>query len=236
MKGIIRLAVLALAVGMAAGWFGANAWGRKVNCSACQAGQAESPAAQGVSPLRTAARSDGGELDSLRRRAEDLRRQMDALKKPETGDSAAGEKTLDMTTLGEWRKTHPKGLETESIEYVCEGFEKYEAFLDGFDLSRLSAEDRALVERHFGLVKKRCDMVRSVNFEDDSQTMGVIGALFLKSGEFYHNANTISKPVTAALVGAAVERRARERGYPDEDAAVIADAFRALWEVGNLEF
>lgn len=61
-------------------------------------------------------------------------------------------------------------------------------------------------------------------------------ALHFKAGEFYNAAVAISKSVTAALVGASVERCAREKGYSDEDAAIIADAFRALWEVGNLGY
>jgi len=244
MKGTAQLGlvVLALAVGVTVGWEGRALTRPRPGRSPSVTEKKGENRCSSVAPIpsktgRSPSLPCGGdaELDSLRRRAEDLKKQIDAMAKPESDDSGGGEKTLAETRWGEWLKGHPKDTTIELTKYQCEGFEKYEAFLDGFDLSRLSTEDKALVERHFGLMKKRYDTLKEFRLDDGNRIMGDIMALNFKAGEFYAAATAISKSVTAALVGASVERRAREKGYSDTDASIIADAFRALWEVGNLE-
>ena len=113
---------------------------------------------------------------------------------------------------------------------------KYESYVGRFDLSRLSEEDVIAHGRYVEMTAKACAISRRQRPWDDDYTPGE----YVSDWGDYVNAGDAStdyaKPEASILIGLGVEKRAKEMGFSDEDAAVIADAYRGLYEATNIIF
>ena len=259
MKSFIRVCLvvgIALAVGAAAGWFAAAAWGGAAVSSKppyhddASLGRAGSPL-----PVDTAAK---GEVAALRRRIREVEREIVSIEeqilRSKTPDKSAsftdlssyslsGKKIPEgVRTFGELKTAAPEEYEMrvkrcrEFTDKVASQRPKYESYVGRFDLSRLSEEDAIAHGRYVEMTAKACAIARRQRPWDDDYTPGE----YVSDWGDYVSAGDAStdyaKSEASILIGLGVERRAKEMGFSDEDAAVIADAYRGLYEATNIRF
>ena len=257
---------IALAVGAAAGWFAAAAWGGAAVSSKppyhddASLGRARSPSAPGGRvgsplPVDTAAK---GEVAALRRRIREVEGEIVSIEeqilRSKTPDKSAsftdlssyslsGKKIPEgVRTFGELKAAAPEEYEMrvkmgrEFTDKVAAQRPKYESYVGRFDLSRLSEEDAIAHGRYVEMTAKACAIARRQRPWDDDYTPGE----YVSDWGDYVSAGDAStdyaKSEASILIGLGVERRAKEMGFSDEDAAVIADAYRGLYEATNISF
>ena len=249
--------VLAFAVGAAAGWFvggvgecglGNGEWetgnGRARCPSAVQAAKTKRKAAD-----RSAA--DKAELAALRRRMEELERELAAVVAPKPPDAKdysklafrIGDSSYDGgVTLGDIRKDDPK-RHGEIVDWLKENKsknfkaqEKFDEWLGKFDLSRLPDEMRAVHEKYMERYSKYIRMWDRIDPENDALCMGELSAFNSENWDRGLEMGFLAKEEEAALKWLAVEKHARELGYSDADAAAIAYALRDLDYISRVMF
>jgi len=257
---ILAAALVALAVGAAAGWFAAQACGTG-NCGnveVCKYGNMETAndgRGGGPLPVDTAAK---GEVAALRRRIREVEGEIVSIEeqilRSKTPDKSAsftdlssyslsGKKIPEgVRTFGELKAAAPEEYEMrvkrcrEFTDKVASQRPKYESYVGRFDLSRLSEEDAIAHGRYVEMTAKACAIARRQRPWDDDYTPGE----YVSDWGDYVSAGDAStdyaKSEASILIGLGVERRAKEMGFSDEDAAVIADAYRGLYEATNISF
>ena len=157
--------------------------------------------------------------------------------------SLSGKKIPDgVHTFGELKAAVPEEYKKrvklcrEFIDKVSAQRPKYESYVERFDLSRLSEEDAIAHGRYVEMTAKACAISKRQRPWDNDYTPGE----YLSDWGDYVNAVDAStdyaKPEASILIGLGVEKRAKEMGFSDEDAAVIANAYRGLFEATNITF
>ena len=234
----VGLIVLALAVGVAAGWLsGALRKGEGIGCALAHSAAVRQKQPEAVDK----AAADKVELDALRRRMKDLEREIAATVAPKAIDAKDFSKIVFRNgnirydggvTLADIRKEDPERykdivdwLKTNKENHL-KALPKLEAYLAKFDLSRLPDEMRHIHESHMERYSKYVKTWERINPDDDSLTMGELAAFNFENSDRAIELGFIAKEEDAVLKWLVAEKRAREMGYSDEDAAALAYALR----------
>lgn len=248
--------VLAFVVGMAAGWFVGGFGERGMGDEEWGTGNGErtggaSYAAKTKRKAEDRSVADKAELAALRRRMEELERELAAVVAPKPPDAKdysklafqIGDSRYDgSVTLGDIRKDDPK-RHGEIVDWLKENKsknfkaqEKFDEWLCKFDLSRLPDEMRAVHEKYMERYSKYIRMWDRIDPENDALCMGELSAFNSENWDRGLEMGFLAKEEEAALKWLAVEKHARELGYSDADAAVIAYALRDLDYISRVMF
>ena len=208
--------------------------------------------------VRSAAGMD--EIAELRKRQKELEAQIAELEKVEepAGKTAASgidlffgtsrdvaeknSKARAARTFGELRKLEPEKQAKHlrcfmnSKKCVKQWLDEYKSYIGGLDLSGLSVDEKDVHERFLDAAVKREAALAKCRTEDDDYTIEENVQNMREFGERWEDAVLELKPETSILIGLAVEKCARERGFIDADAAAIAEAYRAIYEATTVVF
>ena len=216
--------------------------------------------AKGKSPpsVRSAAGMD--EIAELRKRQKELEAQIAELEKVEepAGKTAASgnelyfgtsrnvaeenSKVRSARTFGEARKLEPEKQAKHlrcfmnSKKCVKQWLDKYKSYIVGLDLSGLSDDEKDVHERFLDAAVKREAALYKCRIEDDDYTLEENARNMRDFCDQWRNAVDEMKSETSIIMGLAIEKCARERGFIDEDAAAIAEAYRAIYEATTVVF
>ena len=212
--------------------------------------------------LPTAVRSAAGmdEIAELRKRQKELEAQIAELEKVEeaAGKTAASGNDLyfgtsrdvaeenpemrSARTFGEARKLHPENQArllrcfTNAKKCVNRWLDKYKSHIGGLDLSGLSDDEKNVHERFLAAAVKREAALAKCRIEDDDYTFEDHARNMREFCDYWKAAVEELKPETSIIMGLAVEKCARERGFSEENAAAIADTYRAIYEATAVVF
>jgi hypothetical protein len=214
--------------------------------------------------LPPAVRSAAGmaEIAELRKRQKELEAQIAELEKVEepvgrtvasgndlffgTSRSVYTEnpKVRSARTFGEARKLDPESqaqsrhlrMFANSKKCVKQWLDKYKSYIGGFDLSGLSDNEKDAHERFLAAAVKREAALAKCRIEDDDYTFEEHARNMFEFCDHWRDAVEELKSETSILMGLAIEKCARERGFIDADAAAIAEAYRAIYEATTVVF
>ena len=208
--------------------------------------------------VRSAAGMD--EIAELRKRQKELEAQIAELEKVEeaaektaasgndlyfgTSRDVAEEsaKARSARTFGELRKLEPEKQAKllrcimNSKKCVKQWLDKYKSYIVGLDLSRLSDDEKDVHERFLDAAVKREAALAKCRTEDDDYTIEENVRNMREFCDYWKAAVEELKSETSILTGLAVEKCARERGFSEENAAAIADTYRAIYEATTVVF
>lgn len=208
--------------------------------------------------VRSAAGMD--EIAELRKRQKELEAQISELEKVEeaAGKTAASgndlyfgtsrdvaeesAKARSARTFGELRKLEPEKQAKllrcimNSKKCVKQWLDKYKSYIVGLDLSRLSDDEKDVHERFLDAAVKREAALAKCRTEDDDYTIEENVRNMREFCDYWKAAVEELKSETSILTGLAVEKCARERGFSEENAAAIADTYRAIYEATTVVF
>ena len=208
--------------------------------------------------VRSAAGMD--EIAELRKRQKELEAQISELEKVEeaAGKTAASgndlyfgtsrdvaeesAKARSARTFGELRKLEPEKQAKHlrcfmnSKKCVKQWLDKYKSYIVGLDLSGLSDDEKDVHERFLDAAVKREAALAKCRTEDDDYTLEENARNMREFMDHWMEAVQDLKPETSIIMGLAVEKCARERGFSEENAAAIADTYRAIYEATTVVF
>ena len=208
--------------------------------------------------VRSAAGTD--EIAELRKRQKDLEAQIAELEKVDESAGKAVASGNDLyfgtsrnvaeenpqvrsaRTFGEARKQDPENQPRllrcfmNSKKCVKRWLDKYKSYIGGLDLSGLSADEKDVHERFLTAAVKREAALAKCRIEDDDYTLEENARNMREFCDHWRDAVEELKPETSILMGLAVGKCARERGFADEDAAAIAEAYRAIYEATTVVY
>jgi len=210
--------------------------------------------------VRSAAGTD--EIAELRKRQKELEAQIAELEKVEepagrtvasgndlffgTSRSVYTEnpKVRSARTFGEVRKLDPESqaqarhlrMFANSKKCVKHWLDKYKSYISGLDLSGLSDDEKDVHERFLDAAVKREAALAKCRIEDDDYTIEENVRNMREFCDYWKAAVEELKPETSILMGIAVEKCARERGFSEENAAAIADTYRGIYEATTVVF
>ena len=208
--------------------------------------------------VRSAAGMD--EIAELRKRQKELEAQISELEKVEeaAGKTAASgndlyfgtsrdvaeesAKARSARTFGELRKLEPEKQAKllrcimNSKKCVKQWLDKYKSYIVGLDLSGLSDDEKDVHERFLDAAVKREAALAKCRTEDDDYTIEENVRNMREFCDYWKAAVDELKSETSILTGLAVEKCARERGFSEENAAAIADTYRAIYEATTVVF
>jgi hypothetical protein len=114
--------------------------------------------------------------------------------------------------------------------------DNYKSYIGGLGLSGLSDYERNVHERFLDVAVKREAALAKCRIEDDDYTFEDHARNMREFCDYWKEAVEELKPETSIIMGLAVEKCARERGFSDEDAAAIAETYRAIYEATTVVF
>ena len=208
--------------------------------------------------VRSAAGMD--EIAELRKRQKELEAQIAELEKVEepAGKTAASgnelyfgtsrnvaeenSKVRSARTFGEARKLEPEKQAKHlrcfmnSKKCVKQWLDEYKSYIGGLDLSGLSDDEKNVHEHFLTAAVEREAALDKCRIEDDDYTLEENARNMRDFCDQWRNAVDEMKSETSIIMGLAIEKCARERGFIDEDAAAIAEAYRAIYEATTVVF
>ena len=187
--------------------------------------------------VRSAAGMD--EIAELRKRQKELEAQISELEKVE---EAAGKTARSARTFGELRKLSPEKQAyllrcfTNTKKFVRRELDNYKSYIDGLDLSGLSDDEKDVHERFLTAAVEREAALAKCRTEDDDYTLEENARNMREFMDHWREAVQDLTLETSMIMGLAIEKCARERGFSDEDAAAIAETYRAVYEATTVVF
>jgi hypothetical protein len=200
------------------------------------------------------------EIAELRKRQKELEAQISELEKVEeaAGKTAASgndlyfgavrnvsnenSKVLSARTFGELRKLSPEKQAyllrcfTNTKKFVRRELDNYKSYIDGLDLSGLSDDEKNVHERFLTAAVEREAALAKCRTEDDDYTLEENARNMREFMDHWREAVQDLTLETSMIMGLAIEKCARERGFSDEDAAAIAETYRAIYEATAVVF
>ena len=249
---LFLVVLLAFAVGVGVGlWFTPSMRPSHMDCSTI---------AKGKFPPSVLSAAGMDEIAGLRKRQKELEAQIAELEKVEepAGKTVASgsdlyfgasrnvsnenSKVLSARTFGEARKLNPENQArflryfTNAKKCVKRELDNYKSYIGVLDLSGLSDDEKDVHERFLDAAVKREAALAKCRIEDDDYTLEENVRNMREFDDYWTAAVQELKPETSIIMGLAIKKCARERGFSDEDAAAIAETYRAIYEATTVVF
>ena len=196
------------------------------------------------------------EIAELRKRQDELEVQIAEVEKFEepvrkTANSAndlyyGGEGSVapenNYRTVGDVKKLMPEGyamafrIFTSAKKRGRRWLDDYKSYVGGLDLSGIPDDEKAVHERFLNAVVAREAALAKFRIEDDNFTEEETAQIHEEIEVRAEDAADDLMAETSMLMGLSVEKCARERGFSEENAAAIADTYRAIYEATAVVF